>query len=100
MLRIREGGSAAGLQWNGSWPCWAWCVPAAVSSDEPPSRIPPRNGARDLALRHFRPLTPDRLWVADITHIMVPNRYLHLNIGVFKTERISGRSRADPVPRE
>jgi len=57
--------------------------------------------ARDLALRHFRPLTPDRLWIADITHIvMVPNRYLHLNIGVFKTERISGRSRADPVPRE
>jgi len=61
---------------------------------------PAAERARDLALRNFRPLTPDRLWIADITRIMVPNRYLHLNIGVFKTERISGRSRADPVPRE
>ena len=41
-------------------------------------------------------LAPDRLWVADITHIMVPNRYLHLNIGVFKTERTrSGGATAD-----
>ena len=32
---------------------------------------PAAERARDLALRNFRPLTPDRLWIADITHVMV-----------------------------
>jgi len=32
---------------------------------------PAAEQARDLALRNIRPLAPDRLWIADITHVMV-----------------------------
>lgn len=40
-----------------------------MSSNGRPSPIPRQNGARDLALRNFQPLAPDRLWVADITYV-------------------------------
>ena len=54
---------------------------------------PAAERARDLALRNFRPLTPDRLWIADITHVMVP---IGINISTSVCSRPSAPDQAGP----
>jgi putative transposase len=53
-----------------------------VSSKRTTKADPAAERARDLALRNFRPLAPDRQWVADITYVSTWSGWIYVAVVV------------------